>query len=600
MSKGIALPSLKAAPSSAKVVPKEPETCQLRIVLLPLYLSLADWTEASANPRRFLQAKLGDLKDAWGFAREKRGGKDAIVGLIRVKTVLRKQVLAKSGRAGVFVEPVGGMPEPVSVEWCDPQPGEKPTEHLGRLVAGKPQLGVVCGDRQLGVRKECAKDGPVERSWRLERTPVDWTEDFVASLVTEQSQLTGVRVTHRNVKGPICAWDFRATAPRDLDCVQLATAVEGGGSQVYWVLPARPTRGTVGARQPFRATGPFKFAKDAFQVTSKAQAPAGEPELNADGKPVPPAKRPAKEVRVRQVPEGVEIVVAKADGNCFYHCISEATAYVRNGKPRDPSLLRAELIAYQRKHSATFEAWWDGKDSKGEELSTFEAYLAHMQGDGIWAGPLEIEAAARMFNLEVFVIPADGNSPPAVHNQGGPYRVALWFTGVHFDWLRPKVKDQGFPAAITNICGPPDMQSARGGGPTDEGSVAGSAWTVWTRDSEGRAVPLPKIRDAPQHQPRDNEGTPDPPVGSSVEGPRNNRELTEPPFGRENGGLSTPHFSQGEGGGWATGSGCAVAKSHVREPAQGSNLLQGAQKGESAIQSAIAKLASCGPERAFS
>ena len=60
---GIALPSLKFAPSAARVVTKAPETCQLRIVLMPLYLSLADWNAASANPRRFLQSRLGDLKD---------------------------------------------------------------------------------------------------------------------------------------------------------------------------------------------------------------------------------------------------------------------------------------------------------------------------------------------------------------------------------------------------------------------------------------------------------------------------------------------------------------------------------------------------------
>ena len=69
----------------------------------------------------------------------------------------------------------------------------------------------------------------------------------------------------------------------------------------------------------------------------------------------------------------------------------------------------------------------------------------------------------------------------------------------------------------------------------------------------------------------------DPPAGSSVEGPQNYRELTELHFGHENGGLPTPHFSQREGGGWATASGCA--KLLVCEPAQGSNLLQGAEKG---------------------
>ena len=44
------------------------------------------------------------------------------------------------------------MTEPVTVEWSDAKPGEKPSEHLERLVNGKPSLGVVCGDRQLGVR----------------------------------------------------------------------------------------------------------------------------------------------------------------------------------------------------------------------------------------------------------------------------------------------------------------------------------------------------------------------------------------------------------------------------------------------------------------
>ena len=499
VTKGIALPSLKAAPKAARVVPKEPETCQLRVVLAPLFLSLADWNEVSVNPRRFLQARFGEVKDAWGFAREKRGGKDAIVGLVRVQTALRKQVLGKSGRAGVFIEPVGGMPEPVVIEWSDPKSEEKPLEHLDRLLQGKPSLGVVCGDRQLGVRKEGSKDGPVERSWRLDKTPLEWTEDFVASLIMEQSQLSGVRVKHRNVRGNVCSWDLRATAPRDVDCVQLATSSEDSLQHVYWVLPARPARGATGSRQPLSVAGPFRFAKDAFKVTSKAQAPASVPVPGLDGKDVPAAKRQAQEIKVRQVPDGVEAVSVPGNGNCFYICLSEATAFIRQGKARDPALLRAEIVAYQRKHAATFQAWWDGTDSKGQSLSTFEDYLCHMQTDAMWAGPLEIEAAARMFNLEVFVVPADGSLPPVVHNQGGPYRVALWFTGSHFDWLRPKVKDHGFPAAITNICAAPDMCGARGGGPSamggrkDDSSVAGSAWTVWTRDSKGNAVPVPSI-----------------------------------------------------------------------------------------------------------
>ena len=191
-------------------------------------------------------------------------------------------------------------------------------------------------------------------------------------------------------------------------------------------------------------------------------------------------------------------------------------------KVRDHSVLRAEIVAYQRKHAATFEAWWDRADSSGNELADFPAYLAHMQGNGVWAGPLEIESAARAYNIEIFVVPRDGNLPPVVHNQGGPFRVALWFTGQHFDWLRPSAKDQGFPSAITNICSAPDMRSARGGGPEDAASVADSAWTIWTRDSQDRPVPLPK---RPKAQPRPPIS---PPNGGSGRGPNSGQNSVGP------------------------------------------------------------------------
>ena len=401
-------------------------------------------------------------------------------------------------------------------------PGEKPSEHLDRLVNGKPSLGVVCGDRQLGVRKECAKDGATERSWRLDKTPLDWTEDFVAGLITEQSKLTGVRVTRRVVRGRQCSWDLRATAPRDIDCVQLATTTEDKQQHIYWVLPSRPSRGAAWAREPMRNAGPFRFAKDTFHVTSKAQATPSADVQDADGKAISPPKRQAQEVRIREVPQGVEVVQVSADGNCFFQCLSEAIAFVRNGKPRDHSVLRAEIVAYQRKHAATFEAWWDRADSSGNELADFPAYLAHMQGNGVWAGPLEIESAARASNIEIFVVPRDGNLPPVVHNQGGPFRVALWFTGQHFDWLRPSAKDQGFPSAITNICSAPDMRSARGGGPEDAASVADSAWTIWTRDSQDRPVPLPK---RPKAQPRPPIS---PPNGGSGRGPNSGQNSVGP------------------------------------------------------------------------
>jgi hypothetical protein len=69
-------------------------------------------------------------------------------------------------------------------------------------------------------------------------------------------------------------------------------------------------------------------------------------------------------------------------------------------------------------------------------------YLAKMARNGAWGGAPEILAAAQYYKLVIFVVPRDHGqpvlkfAPPKVTDE--TRRVALWWTGQHFDRIVPK------------------------------------------------------------------------------------------------------------------------------------------------------------------
>ena len=65
-------------------------------------------------------------------------------------------------------------------------------------------------------------------------------------------------------------------------------------------------------------------------------------------------------------------------------------------------------------------------------VASFDDYLSEMERADSWMGNLEVQAA-KVFGLTVCVIPQQADHMPA---GDGSFPVAVWHTGVHYDFLK--------------------------------------------------------------------------------------------------------------------------------------------------------------------
>ena len=498
---GVALPSLKMAAKAPATAPTRDTTCVLRFIAPKDLVDPKQWQAALTTPRAFLRewvkasvdVTLQDaVKDAWGFSTEKRGGGQSVVGLLRVKAVQVTKFLGCSGEGGCFLETVGqhaSFPQ-WSTEWTTPPAGSTPAALLNSLLKKRADYGLALGDRQIGLRNKTDGATMRQRTWHLGATPLHWTDDYVQQLVSAQTSLQAVSVLRRQVRRKACHWWVRGTAPRDADLFQLQITTEENAVRDYWLTPALG-RSHHRPQQPIPEHRPFIFGKEPhFETTAVVQTEV----TGEDGKAVSAPKRIAAGKRLRKLPDGVHRRSVPADGNCFFHCVSEAWSFF-TGKPQpSPMQARAEIIAHMRRHRQEYEPFWDGFDSGSEasrkRLATFDDYLAHMGTNATWAGGLEILAAARHYAVSLVVLPEDASHKPCVvHPRPKQARIALWYTGTHYDWLEPAGgKDSPYPASLQEIdakAGTADLP--RGGGSeaatsfTSKGTGAGTVFTRCTR-----------------------------------------------------------------------------------------------------------------------
>ena len=491
-----ALPMLKGERQKVRQLTAKP-TVVLRLALIKNMAMEDDWRQANEGLRKFVLARAPQIKDMWGGATEAKRG-PSLVALVRVAEDQAMILLQRSGVGGLFWEPLARKigSTTFAVKWFDKDDQETEIDYLQRGLLKKPALGLVVGRRQLGERVDQA-NAVVIRSWRLPNTPQEWTQDTVEEIL-QDSGLTEIAINSRMTRNSKVTWFLRAACKEDVIALPV---VENGKQKHYFVLPSTPSRRGPAKRTPLPHEGAFIFNSEQFKIVPKSAAPPpaapkeGEKEESA-------TKRQA--VSQRAPPEGTKIETMDKDGNCLPAAIAAAIAWHKDTqKPRSSLQLRAEIIAYMTRKADLFAGFWDGRDTKDKEgaLKTFSDYLKEAARNGSYLGHLEIEAACRLFNLTIYVIPDAANLAPTRHGTGA-FPVALRFEqGAgdigHYDLLLPAHKDKGYPAVVTNIQEIGEPKGGRGGG-TNEPSEA--AWTIYTVNSAGEHVPAGRMRGIEREQ----------------------------------------------------------------------------------------------------
>ncbi|CAE7618135.1 unnamed protein product [Symbiodinium sp. CCMP2592] len=435
---GTPLPTLKNAPAAAKAVPAGEATTTLRTVFGKLFLEESDWTRASSAPkaavqrwvRGTLKAELhGAVKDAWGFAQETRLRTPAVVGLIRVPVKVVETLLGSSGDGGVFLEPAGQEHNVnCMIEWVGAQETESWPAAFKRALEAARRFGAFLGERQIGLRTE-AGTSPVQgfvRYFTMQGTPVEWSDGVVAELVKEQITLTASRRKGR----------------------------------AHWMIKAKVSHADADAFQIFVKEGNTE-APPSQHCNKPEQKPGAESSAE------PPSKKQAVAEKLRGLPAKVTLQRVDGDGNCFYTVIGRAVGRLRNEPALAPHRVGAEICAHMRKHQSSYETYWSGQDSTGNELESFAEYIDHMADAGRWAGSLEAYGAAKTYKVAVHIIPAPLRLAKAAYNTSASDRIALWFTEKpgHFDWLCP-VEGNDFPEDLcTGHAEGHVTDLPRGGGP---------------------------------------------------------------------------------------------------------------------------------------
>ena len=483
----VAFPSLKSAPTPA-AAPKA-TTAVVRIVAYKPFVKAPHWQRALASPRGFVQewARLAlpferhaCVKDAWQFTKHTRAGDQILQGLVRLDIVAIKDVFRASGAHGVFVEPVGRQDSTpnAQVTWHRPGPAETWAQLHERLLATRPPIGLLLGNRELGTRAPPVDGVPPPRTWQISGTPPQWSDEFLRDLLASQTSLTSPVIFRRLVRGNRCTWWIRASSGAGGDAQQLLVDDDNGVARSFWVLPFFAKVPPRARGEPLQS-GAFSYKREAFATTDKPvpqPSDADQAHADADSRPSPAAKKPAAAtIRVRKIPVGLSRNVVPGDGSCLYHCVADGLPMPEDGKAKLTSAqIRAQTVAHMRKYESSYKKRWDGCDDRQQHVQSFADYLTRMQAPDAWAGSLEILACARAHRCTIIVLSERSDIPPSAFNaEVGLPRIVVWHSGNHFDLLVPDNRDRALPvevAAVTEEAG----QGAfpRVGGPA---SVASSA-----------------------------------------------------------------------------------------------------------------------------
>ena len=429
----------------------------------------------------------------WAEEKQKTGGQELqVFGIMRIPSKDMSTLLAVSGQQGVFIEPCRSQAPRIKISWIERIKSETNLQYLSRANQHGAAFGVAVHGGRLGWRLAAQPDELLPRVWTLPWLPLHWDDNAVKQLLTSEFKDIDL-LTHRRNRGQL-SYRFRATCLKgDKDLVALLAETDSGPITLWAsVAPAR-TLQKAQRKLPQGAVPviPPKQRSTAFPTTTKAVT---EPEIGEDGKPVPGAKRTKCDVRT--VPNELKTVEVAKDGNCIYHAISEGLAWLSGGKIKvEHRELRAKAITHLQKHKSAYSAQWDGESPAGAPMQSFDDYLAASAKDSSYGSPLEVEALARVYDVQIILIPSLADFAVMSFRTSQAKRVlVLWYQDKHVDLLIPKEDIKKYPEAVLSITTGPvhklraggprshsrHVSKTKSGGPRSTSSRASKTESVWT------------------------------------------------------------------------------------------------------------------------
>ena len=454
------------------------------------YASDQLWSSFCKNASKTIATWAADRHvqplDSFNWAEEKQrtGGQELqVFGIMRIPKKDMSNLLAVSGQQGVFIEPCRSQAPRIKITWIERVKGENATQYLTRANQHGAAFGLAVHGGRLGWRLAAQPDELLPRVWTLPWLPMHWDDDAVKQLLSSEFKEIEL-LTHRRNRGNL-SYRFRATCLKgDKDLVALLAETDTGPLTLWAsVAPARTLQKSQ-RRLPQGAVPVVapKQRSTAFPTTTKAMS---EPEVGTDGKPVPGAKRTKCDVRT--VPDDLQTIEVAKDGNCIYRAVSEGLAWLTGGKLKvEHRELRAKAITHLQKHKSAYSAQWDGESPSGDPMKSFDDYLAASARDSSYGSPLEVEALARVFDVQIILIPYMADFAVMSFRTSQAKRVlVLWYQDKHVDLLIPKADTKRYPEAVLSITTGP-VHKLRAGGPSStcsRASKSASEWTVGARSS---------------------------------------------------------------------------------------------------------------------
>ena len=476
------------ASTPIKVAPLQSVTVYVRVP--KQYASDQTWVNFRKNASKTAATWAADRHvqplDSFNWAEEKQrtGGQELqVFGVMRIPGSDMSTLLAVSGQQGVFIEPCRSQAPRIKISWIERIKNETTMQYLNRANQHGAAFGLAVHGGRLGWRLAAQPDELLPRVWTLPWLPLHWDDDAVKQLLASEFKEIDL-LTHRRNRGQL-SYRFRATCLKgDKDLVALLAETDSGPLTLWAsVAPAR-TLQKAQRKLPQGAVPviPPKQRSTAFPTTTKA---ISEPEIGTDGKPVPGAKRTKCDVRT--VPDELKTVEVAKDGNCIYHAISEGLAWLSGGKIKvEHRELRAKAITHLRKHQTAYSAQWDGESPSGASMQSFDDYLAASAQNSSYGSPLEVEALARVYDVQIILIPSLADFAVMSFRTSQAKRVlVLWYHDKHVDLLIPREDIKKYPDAVLNITTGP-VHKLRAGGPRStcsHVSKTASEWTIGARSS---------------------------------------------------------------------------------------------------------------------
>ena len=447
------------------------ELATVRFFVPKMFLSKAQWQLWNAKATSMVQEWSGGssgrcIHASYGWAATTQANwkgdkEDFVIGYAKVPVEKIDEVLAKSGRSGVFVDRLAKERDKRQfVSWIQFDVGD-PAAYLSKALsdakaANSAVVWRAGGGNCLGVRSSTAPAVNAVSVWRVKGAPFSWSDSDLFKVLTEAgwTELSVVAFPTKKIR----PWLLKAKAPDSvagvagIEAGNILLLVERAGARSPVTreskkLAAKPVAG--GLPSIIKPTGPIELDSDveleqADEVVAPTQldsAPAaedaamnsqdGEAGVKRVGSPPPSAEHVRKKVKDRndlsKVPPrklvfpGFTVRDCGAEGSCGYNAIAVGCALMRGGAWESVSdkcavmgaTLRVQVAMHvaNDKHVREYRPFWTADTSHtsvekedGPIPLTWESWLVAIRRPKRWLCGLTIKAAATRLGVKIIVV----------------------------------------------------------------------------------------------------------------------------------------------------------------------------------------------------